>query len=71
MAFFQEIIYLKQKRWSVCHKCRWQTKWTANWVSLFIDRNAAVYFDSFGTEYMSQDVLKKSKTNQSLRTHLE
>ena len=29
------------------------------WVSLFIDRNAAVYFDSFGIEYILQEVLNK------------
>ena len=30
-----------------------------HWVSLFIDRNTAVYFDSFGTEYIPQEVLNK------------
>ena len=29
------------------------------WVSLFIDRNTAVYFDSFGIEYIPQEVLNK------------
>ena len=28
-----------------------------HWVSLFIDRNAAVYFDLFGIEYISPEVL--------------
>ena len=31
------------------------------WVSLFIDRNTAVYFDSFATEYIPQEVLSKIK----------
>ena len=26
MAIFQEIIDVKQKGWSVCHKSLWQTK---------------------------------------------
>ena len=30
-------------------------------VSLFIDRNTSVYFDSFGIEYISQEVLNKIK----------
>ena len=30
-------------------------------VSLFIDRNTSVYFDSFGIEYIPQEVLKKIK----------
>ena len=32
-----------------------------HWVSLFIDRNTAVYFDSFGIEYIPQEVLNKIK----------
>ena len=32
-----------------------------HWVSLLIDRNTAVYFDSFGIEYISQEVLNKLK----------
>ena len=32
-----------------------------HWVSLFIDRNTVVYFYSFGTEYIPQDVLKNLK----------
>ena len=30
-----------------------------HWVLLFTDRNTAVYFNSFGTEYNSQEVLNK------------
>ena len=30
-------------------------------VSLFIDSNLVIYFDSFGTEYIPQEVLKKIK----------
>ena len=30
-----------------------------HWLSLVIDRNTAVYFDSFRTEYISQEVLNK------------
>ena len=33
----------------------------ALWVSLFIDRNTTVCVDSFGTEYISQEVLIKIK----------
>ena len=32
-----------------------------HWVSVFIDRNAVVYFDSFGTEYIPLEVLHKSR----------
>ena len=32
-----------------------------HWVSLFIDRNTAAYFDSFRIEYINQEVLNKIK----------
>ena len=32
-----------------------------HWVSLLIDRNLAAYFDSFGIEYITQEVLNKIK----------
>ena len=32
-----------------------------HWVSLFIYENTAMYFDSFGTEYIPQEVLNKNK----------
>ena len=35
-----------------------QSKGT-HWVSLFIDRHVSVYFDSFGIEYISQELLSK------------
>ena len=31
------------------------------WVSLFVDKNIAAYFDSFGMEYILQEVLNKTK----------
>ena len=36
-----------------------------HWVSLFVDKNIAVYFDSFGIEYIPLEVLSKIK-NKSI-----
>ena len=33
-----------------------------HWVSLFIETNTALYFDSFGIEYIPQEVLSKDKS---------
>ena len=30
-----------------------------HWVSLFTDKNLAIYFDYFGIEYIPQEVLNK------------
>ena len=32
-----------------------------HWVSLFIDRNTAVYFDYFGIEYIPQESIKQNQ----------
>ena len=32
-----------------------------HWLSLFIDRNTVVYYDSFGLEYILQSILNKVK----------
>ena len=32
-----------------------------HWISLIIDRNTAMYFDSFEIEYIPQEVLNKMK----------
>ena len=36
-----------------------------HWVSLFIDRNLAIYFDSFGIEYIPLELFKKNR-NKSI-----
>ena len=40
-----------------------------HWVSLFIDRKAAVCFDSFGIEYIPQELLGKIK-DKSIRHNI-
>ena len=60
MAFFQEKIFLEQKieRMSYIWMIKIKGKYC---VSLFTNRNWAAYFDSFGTEYIPQEVLSKIK----------
>ena len=41
------------------------------WVLSFADGNTAVYFDSFGIEYISQEVLKKIKDKSLFTIYLE
>ena len=45
-----------------------------HWVSLFIEVNTALYFDSFGIEYITQEVLNKiweSEINQLFTIYLK
>ena len=42
-----------------------------HWVSLFIDITLAVYFDSFGIEYIPQQILSKIRDKQLLTRYLE
>ena len=41
------------------HKSQWQKSKERHRVSWFIDRNTALYYDSFGIEYIPQDLLNK------------
>ena len=47
--------------WSVCHKSQLEKSKGTHWISLYIDRNTLAYFDSFGIEYIPQEVLSKYK----------
>ena len=50
MVFFQDGAYLDD-----------QNSKGTRWVSLFIHRNTAIYFDSFETEYIPQELLKQNQ----------
>ena len=39
-----------------------------HWVSLFIDRNTAIYFDSLEIEFIPQEVLNKIREINQLHT---
>ena len=60
MVFFQENFPRKKDGVYVINLNDKQIRGT-RLVSLFIDRNMAVYFDSFGIEYLPQGVLHKIK----------
>ena len=53
---------------SVCLKSWWSKNKGTHWISLLIDRNTAVYFDSIGTEYIPQGVLRKIKDKSITHT---
>ena len=40
-------------------------------VSLFIDRNTDEYFDSFGIEYIPQEILDKIRDKKQLTIYLK
>ena len=57
MLFFKEITYLREYVITFDDK---QSKVT-HWILLFIEQTTAVYFDSFGIEYILEEVVKKIK----------
>ena len=60
-TFFQETIYLEQSMELMSKNLDDKKSKGTYWVSLFSDRNATVYFDSLGIEYIPQEVLNKIK----------
>ena len=61
MAFFKEIIYLEEKDGAYVINLDNTNSKRPHKVSLFINKNTAVYFDSLGIEYILQEVLNKIK----------
>ena len=61
MALFQETICLKNEDEAYVINLDDKSSKGLHWVSLFIDKNLAVYFDSFKTEYIPQEVFSKFK----------
>ena len=61
MMFFKEILFPRIK--DGAHGINFNNKKSkgVQWISLFIDKNTAVNFDSFGTEYIPHKVLNKIK----------
>ena len=54
------VVYLEDKNSKGTH-----------WVSLFIHKSGAIYFDSFGNGCIPQEVLNKSEINKLLTIYLE
>ena len=52
MVLFQE---------TICLNLRYKQSRGTNRISLFVERNTVMYFDSFGIDYTPQEVLNKIK----------
>ena len=66
MFLFQKTIYLEQKmermpQWSTNLNESSNKVKEKNSVSLFINKNTAVFFDSFGIEYVPQKSIKQNQ----------
>ena len=59
MAFFQEIIYLKKiKDGAYIINLDEYSDVGTYWIALFCKKNEIVYFDSFGVEYIPEEIKK-------------
>ena len=66
MFLFQKTIYLEQKmermpKWSTNLNESSNKVKEKNSVSLFINKNTAAFFDSFGIEYVPQKSIKQNQ----------
>ena len=50
---------LEEQDKDICHNVDDKNSKGTHWASLFIDKNTAAYFDSFGIEYIPQELLNK------------
>ena len=73
MVFFQEIIYLKKiKDGAYIINLDEYANVGTHWIALFCKKNEFVYFDSFGVEYIPEEIkkfIKKFPGNKNIKTN--
>ena len=70
MEFFQEIICLKKiKDWAYVINLDEFADVGTHWIVLFCSRNEIVYFDSFGVEYIPEEI-KKFIGNKNIKENI-
>ena len=74
MAFFQEIIYLKKlKDGAYIINLAEHAKVGTNQIALLCKRNGIAYFNSFGVEYIPEEIkefTKKITGNKNIKTNI-
>ena len=61
MVFFQEIIYLKKKDGAYIINLDEYANLGRHWIALFCKKNEIVYLDSFGVEYIPEEIKEFTK----------
>ena len=69
MVFIQEIIYLKNKGWSLCNNLDEHKNTGTHWIALFCKTNKIVYFDSFGVEHIPEEI-KEFIGNRNIKANI-
>ena len=69
MVFFQEIIYLKKRDGAYVINLDEYADAGTHWIALFCNRNEIVYFDSFGVEYIPEEI-KEFIRNKNLKANI-
>ena len=74
MIFFQEIIYLKKIKYGVyiINLDEYSNVGT-HWIALFCKKNEIIYSDSFGVEYIPNEIkefVKKFIGNKNIKTNI-
>ena len=70
VVFFQEIIYLKKiKNEAYIINLDEYADAGTHWIALFCNRNEIVYFDSFGVEYIPEEI-KEFIRNKNIKANI-
>ena len=70
---FQEIIYLKKKDGAYVINLDEYADVGTYWIALFCNRNEIVYFDSFGVEYIPEEIkdfIEELPGNKNIKTNI-
>ena len=69
MEFFQEIIYLKIKDGAYIINLDEYEDVGTRWIALLCKKNEIVYFDSFGIEYIPEEI-KEFIGNKNIKANI-
>ena len=53
----------------VCNKSWWVSDIGTHWVAFWVNNNNVAYFDSFGVEHISKEIIKFIK-NKNIKTNI-
>ena len=74
MVFFQEIIYLKKiKDGAYIINFEEYSNVGTRWIALFCKKNEIIYFDSFGVEYIPNEIkefIEEFPRNENIKTNI-
>ena len=70
MVFILEIIYLKNKKWSICINLDEYEHVGTHWIAMYVKNNEITYFDSFGVDHVLKEIKRFIEHKKHQNKHI-